>query len=97
MKRNGGSGKLHLSPGDLRVESFDVAAGDAHPGTVRGHDQSGPCPSQDPGYVSCVYGSCVPTACGSCGEATCDDTCGPPNYGCDSVDPRCTHGGVYPC
>jgi len=47
---------------------------------------------------SCQYGTCEPRLCGtqSRGQATCDYTCGD-NYGCGTIDPRCTYGGVYPC
>lgn len=90
--------KLHLSPEQLRIESFEPAP-DPGPsrGTAHANALSIRCPTRYEDSPSCQYGSCEATDCGSCGDPTCEWTCGPPNYGCDSVDPRCTYGGVYPC
>lgn len=78
-----------LRVADLQVQSFPTSTPPEAPGTVYARQETA-----DP---SCVYGSCRASVCGSCGEDTCEWTCGAPNYGCDSVDPRCTYGGVYPC
>jgi hypothetical protein len=80
---------------EIRVESFSTTPADAErKGTVQAHDTlaSSPC---DP---SCQYGTCLPHECDteSINQNTCDYTCGD-NYGCATVDPRCTHGGVYMC
>lgn len=79
---------------DVKVESFETTAADTgRDGTVLAHNSIDTCEGP-----SCVYGTCEWLQCGteSRGHATCDYTCGN-NYGCATVDPRCTHGGVYMC
>jgi hypothetical protein len=89
---------------DIHVESFATTQAEPeHPGTVRGYATTqvycGCNNSIDTcNNPSCQYGTCDPRQCDteSLQPETCDYTCGN-NYGCDSVDPRCTFGGVYPC
>lgn len=86
--------KLRLSLDELQVETFELRPASTDAGTVAAHAATVFCGSEHP---SCEFGSCNHTVCGSCGEPTCGWSCGPPNYGCASIDPRCTYGDVYPC
>lgn len=73
----------------IHVESFATTQPETcKPGTVHGRQN-------DP---SAIYGTCDIRQCGteSRNQPTCEYSCGN-NYGCDSIDPRCTYGGVYPC
>lgn len=85
--------KLRLSLDELQVETFELRPASTDAGTVAAHAAPVFTGTDHP---SCYFGSCRVTACGSCVDPTCNWTCGPPNYGCDSVDPRCSFG-VYPC
>lgn len=81
---------------EIRVESFATTPADAERrGTVQAHATVAFDTCEGP---SCQYGTCHPQLCGteSRGQETCDYTCGN-NYGCATVDPRCTYGGVYMC
>jgi len=91
---------------EIHVESFATTKVETErPGTVRGHNTTFVycsdcgCNTLDTCEgPSCQYGTCDVRLCGTESRAaeTCDYSCGN-NYGCDSVDPRCTYGGVYPC
>lgn len=87
---------------EIRVESFSTTRADANPGTVQGYASTfvycSDCNCGVGTGPSCQYGTCDPRNCGteSLGDETCDYTCGD-NYGCATVDPRCTYGGVYAC
>ncbi|HEX6038523.1 pinensin family lanthipeptide [Longimicrobium sp.] len=91
---------------EIRVESFSTTLAEtANPGTVQGHATTfvycSDCNCNTLNTCegpSCQYGTCDPRLCNteSLGNETCDYTCGD-NYGCGTVDPRCTYGGVYAC
>lgn len=84
---------------DIHVESFATSEEAEEAGTVRAHSAAA-CQtiySCDPLDLSCQYGTCwVPVCTYSLGDPSCDQTCDN-NYGCGTVDPRCTYGGVYIC
>lgn len=84
---------------EIRVESFSTSEATAERGTVQAHGTVLFCSNAQTcnGNPSCHHGTCDPGSCTySRGEATCEWTCND-NYGCASVDPRCTYGGVYLC